>query len=145
MTPWLIITGFWIRWLDLLTINCNNSTISLQPWLPRTRPILILFYEWLHIYYWTTYIVSRRTHSAENTSVIVEKCLVPLHSNEHNTDHRKYRSCIVGLAFVGTCLPSRCLAIGICVTVRNILLHIGILPFSPFSQMWTGCGLLKVE
>jgi hypothetical protein len=29
------------------------------------------------VYDWSTYIVSRQTHSAENTSIVVEKCLVP--------------------------------------------------------------------
>jgi hypothetical protein len=60
--------GFWIGWLDLLapcTISLNHNQSSAEPIFLDCRglaPFSFSFYEWLLIYDWTTYTVSRRIH-----------------------------------------------------------------------------------
>lgn len=74
MGPWLIMTGSgfddWIYWhlhvqFLVITINCNNSQSSAEPFFLDCRglvPFSFSFYNWLLIYDRNTYIISRWTH-----------------------------------------------------------------------------------
>jgi hypothetical protein len=131
MAPWLIITGFGLD--DSCTIIRNRYqlqqlTINLQrtllPWQPRTRPFSFSFDSVLyHLYGLET---DHRKHircpamdiwnHTENTSCDTGSTVVftaPLHSNGSYP--------IVACVFVaaGMCLPSRCLEMGLHVTIHS--------------------------
>jgi hypothetical protein len=84
--------GFWIGWLDSLTssvtVSPNHNQLqeltifsrTLLPWLPRTRTIPFAFYDWLLIYDWTTYRVSKRIHRRHILYPAMDTCEL----------HRKY-------------------------------------------------------
>jgi hypothetical protein len=124
--------GFWIGWLDLLTpsfqsllvtIIYNNSQAifsrTLLPCLPRTRSILVLVYDWLLIYDWTTYVVKRRTHRKHIRCPAMD--IWELHrKNIYSALNSNGSYAIVACVFfvAGMCLPSRCPATGLHVTIN---------------------------
>jgi hypothetical protein len=59
--------------------------------------------------------------------------------------HRKHHSCIVDRVFVGMCLPSHCLAMGLCVTLYTVLLllkRVAVLMQSHVLNVQeTACGI----
>jgi hypothetical protein len=117
--------GDWIYWHLLYNFSESQSVFSwtLLPWLPRTRPILILLL-FLLIRSCTTCIVSRLTHRKYIRCLAVDMwkphrkhlffyCCIysALHSNGSNP--------IVAAIFIaaGMCLPSCCLEMGLHVTL----------------------------
>jgi hypothetical protein len=62
-----------------------------------------LQHEWIPLYRRTTYRVSRRTHRKHH--LLFRSVYCALRTNEHSTDYRNHRSCIVGRVFTEP-LPS---------------------------------------
>jgi hypothetical protein len=156
MASWRIETDSglddWIYWYrlvksHLITIDYNSThsvfSRTVFPWLSRTRSILILFYDWLLICYWTTYIVSRQT--IENTPIVPQRIygnyiestsssvvvftarcvrteiirlLLPYSMSLIVEGFTQQRPVYQESVSAGTGLSSRCLAVGRYVTIR---------------------------
>jgi hypothetical protein len=85
IVPWLIITGFWVGWLDLVTPSCMISqsvtmTHSQSSGVPSfleclgPAPFSFSFCDWLLSFDWTTYIVSRRIHKEHVHRPAMDTC-----------------------------------------------------------------------
>jgi hypothetical protein len=123
--------GFWIGLLDLLTpsftISRNHNQSSAEPFFLDRRGFALFsfsFCDWLLIYDWTTYIVSRKTHRkhircpAMGTYEPHRKHLF-LYCFNYSALHSNGSYPIVACVFVvaGMCLLSRCPATGLHVTI----------------------------
>jgi hypothetical protein len=119
----------WIGWLDLLvpsfTISLNYNKLkeltifcrTLLPRLQRTRSTLVLVLR-LTSDLQVDYLYSLGADPSRRKHIhYCWEVFSVLRSNEHKRDHRKHRSCIVGRMFVVTCLPSRYIPMGLCVTI----------------------------
>jgi hypothetical protein len=144
MAPWLIIKGFglddWIykHLLQSLLITISYSAIVIYPlhkslgldwtgldW-TGLAPFSFSFYDWLPIYDWNTNIVSRRTHRKHiRCPPAIDIC--ELHRKHifiycctYSALHRNGNYPIVACVFVvaGMCLPSRCPATSLHVTIH---------------------------
>jgi hypothetical protein len=122
--------------LQLITITLNQ--FSAEPFFLDCRglaPFLFSFCDWLLIYNWTTYIVSARTNGKHTRCPAMDICeshrkhLFPycfysaLHSNGNYP--------IVARVFVvaGMCLPCRCPATALHITIWYLLLFLlSVLP-----------------
>jgi hypothetical protein len=121
--PWTNNNGFWIGWLDLLTISFtishNQITIthneySAWPFFRDCRglsPFLFSVYGWLFSTTDSCYIASGGVTAQKIPLLYCDHVYHALPSNGGQKDHRKHRFCIVGRVCCG-----RCLTMVICVT-----------------------------
>jgi hypothetical protein len=131
---------FWIGWLHLLTppctisLNHNQLQYLLINLLPNPSSLTVeesphshSLSFWLLIYDWTTYVVSRRTHKQHIRCPVMDICkrhrkhlffcCTSAYSALHSSGSYPIVACVFDVA--GMCLPSRCPATGLHVTILS--------------------------